>query len=75
MKYIHRPIKIDLVLGEHYLVNWAFKKEIEVKFIRCTEKNFNFLNIETNKCVLKQHLYKNKKGQLWKNTQFLIAKV
>lgn len=39
-------------LGQLY----ASRGEI-VKFIQVTRKGFNLLNVQTNKCILKHHLY------------------
>lgn len=39
--------------------NYSYHNRI-VKFIKVTEKGFNFLDIETSKCILKRHLYSKK---------------
>ena len=58
----------DLELGCLYHVYYPTKKPVVHKFIKVTKKGYNFLNIETNKCILKQHLYESKK---YKNTFFV----
>jgi hypothetical protein len=50
----------NLVLGEDYIVWYGQKPEL-CKFIQPTEKGFNFLNLDTSKCILKRHLYPSKK--------------
>ena len=42
------------------ICNFSFagsKKKQLCKFIKVTRKGFNFLNIETSKCILRSHLY------------------
>ena len=56
-----RPKK--LVLGEDYIVSWFGKNPKEVRLIQPTEKGYNFLDMKTNKCILKHHLYPSKKLQ------------
>lgn len=60
----HRVRQYDnFELGEHYIVGWGYPRATCVtKFIRATTWGFNFLDIKTNKCVLKHHLYRAKSG-------------
>ena len=54
-----------LQLGRHYIVYWqnygGWKRKMVCKFIQPTKCGYNFLNLETNKCVLPRHLYPSKK--------------
>lgn len=47
----------ELELGKHYISTFYRNKSIIVKFIKVTKCGYNFLNINTNECILKQHLY------------------
>lgn len=47
-------------LGYEYLVWWDYKDKMRVKFIKVTPKGFNLLNLDTNKCIIKRHLYLSK---------------
>ncbi len=52
-----RPIYFrSFELGKTYLT-YIFREAIIVKFIKVTPKGFNLLNVATNKCILKSHLY------------------
>ena len=51
----HPVLNIELTLGEEYMV--GYNKMCRCRLIKTTAKGFNFLNLETNKCILKQHLY------------------
>ena len=53
-----RPEKLKL--GKHYIVSWGWKNKMVCKFIQPTKCGFNFLNLETNKCILKNHVYPSK---------------
>ena len=46
---------INLVLGKYYQIGWSKTKRLakDYKLIRTSPKSFNFLNEETNKCLLK----------------------
>ena len=50
-----------LKLGEDYKVFWSIEAITVYKFIQITEYGYNFLDMETNKCLLKHHLYSSKK--------------
>jgi hypothetical protein len=51
-----------LTLGQVYIITYGYKCG-PVKFIKVTEKGYNFLDETTNKCVLKRHCYPSK----WEN--------
>jgi hypothetical protein len=51
---------VKLNLGEDYNINYNFNNIIKCKFIQVTKCGFNFLNLTTNKCILKKHLYPSK---------------
>lgn len=46
-----------LKLGKHYVVWFNYKNKMMCKFIQPTKCGFNFLNLDTNKCIIKHHLY------------------
>ena len=45
----HRKV---LTLGNDYVINNQV-----CRFIKVTPKGYNFLRLDTNKCILKSHLY------------------
>ena len=48
----------ELVLGEFYCFSWwGSHTSRRCKFIKVTRKGFNFLDVETNQCILKTHIY------------------
>lgn len=50
-----RPI--ELILGEDYLVMmWGSGLKF-CRFIKPTPKGYNFLDLDTSKCILKRHIY------------------
>lgn len=51
----------NLELGKDYIIHIWGKSAGLCRFIQPTEKGFNFLNLETSKCVLKRHIYPSKK--------------
>ena len=53
-----RPIR--LTLGEYYIIHFGYQNKMMCKFIQPTKYGFNFLNLNTNKCILKHHLYPSK---------------
>lgn len=71
-------IPIELTLGNYYIVWWNPDEKIKCKLIQPTEFGYNFLNIETNKCILKYHLYKSKYeptlGKFYINKNLKISK-
>jgi hypothetical protein len=48
-----------LEVGKHYILVIR-KKIIIAKFIKTTKKGFNFLNLNTNECIMKRHIYRFK---------------
>ena len=58
----------------HIICNgWAYSKQPRIcKLIQPTEKGYNFLDIETNKCLLKHHLYPYRK---WNTEQKELEKI
>jgi hypothetical protein len=51
---------VQLTLGAEYFVS-IFGRTMKCRFIQPTEKGFNFLNLDSSKCVLKHHIYPTKK--------------
>jgi hypothetical protein len=54
-----RSVKLEL--GQDYLVHWGLKEPMICRFIKPTAKGYNFLNLETSECILKRHIYPQKK--------------
>jgi hypothetical protein len=52
-----KPIKLKL--GEHYSVRFSWNRPRICKFIKVTDKGYNFLNLKTNKCILYARLYRS----------------
>ena len=52
-----------LELGKDYNVWFYFNKKMNCRFIKVTAKGYNFLNLETNKCILKHHLSQSTKDK------------
>lgn len=52
-----RPQKVEL--GKYYVVSF-FRRLMVVRFIQPTQKGYNFLNVDTAKCILRHHLYPQK---------------
>ncbi len=76
MKNIY-PVKLEI--GKHYVLYFSLgngaKYKMLCKFIQVTKCGFNFLNLDTNKCVLKHHLYKIKKNtNYFSKNWFYISK-
>jgi len=44
-------------LGRDYVIPSRSANPTIVRFIKVTPKGFNLLNLRTNKCILKSHLY------------------
>ena len=65
-----RPRKLKL--GNEYYLKFKWGNGVKCKFIQPTKRGFNFLNIETNKCVLRQHLYQSKCENHLSETWFFI---
>jgi len=49
-------------LDEIYVVWFFFNRRTLCKFVKSTEKGYNFINLKTGKFLLKNHLYYNKKN-------------
>lgn len=69
----------QLKLGKHYIVHYTPFGKIHIcKFIQPTKCGFNLLNLNTNKCILKHHLYpskceNHKSGDwFWTNERLII---
>ena len=70
----------NMQLGANYMVYWKNNPNVVMfcKWIQPTRCGFNLLNMSTNKCILNQHCYPDKKkakGQFWFNTDLIIVKV
>lgn len=59
--YLQRTPR-NLILGEVYTVMMWGRKLTTCQFIQPTEKGYNFLDLETSKCILKHHIYPWKKA-------------
>jgi hypothetical protein len=66
-----RPYRIpyNFRLGYEYLVWWNYADKMRVKFIKVTPKGFNLLNLDTNKCIIKHHLYLSKAHTIHRNRE------
>lgn len=77
LKYFKNTRLVKLTLGEEYTIFMWGKPVGLCRFIQPTEKGFNFLNLETSKCIMKHHIYPLKKYgdndtfNLWKNILFM----
>ena len=64
-----------LKIGEFYNIYFNSIFKTKCKFIQVTPKGYNFLNLETNKCVfLKRHFYVYKKNNEKNILRFWINK-
>lgn len=76
IKRIPRKFK----LGAEYTFSYGYNTSYSCKFIQVTQKGYNFLNLETNKCMLRHHLYLSKyenhlsEDWFWINSSFIINK-
>lgn len=80
-----KRIPHKLVLGDNYLFTYDLygNKDKLVKLIKVTKKGYNFLDINTNICILKHHLYvskcpnhqENNETWFWFNRYFKIEKI
>ena len=59
MKNVKR-VPVKLLLGTDYTVWFSYKHKKSCRFIKVTKCGYNLLNMDTNKCILKQHLYPSK---------------
>lgn len=55
-----RRVRKSLILGDGFIFTYRGFYPREVILIQPTEKGYNFLDVNTNKCVLKRHLYPDK---------------
>ena len=44
-------------LGEVYYIQFGRKKPMRCEFIQVTKFGYNFLNLDTYRCILSRHLY------------------
>ena len=51
---------MKLELGGLYYLSFFGRRAVKTRFIQPTPKGFNFLNLQTHKCVLRHHLYPSK---------------
>ncbi len=63
-----------LKLGKHYVVSWHYNNKTICKFIQVTKCGYNFLNLDTNKCILKNHVYLSTCEKHSDDTYFWINK-
>ena len=72
----HNRIRIPRVfkLGAEYMVFWngSNKPGMRCRFIQASPKGFNLLNLNTSKCILKQHLYRSKLDKHKDDTWFWV---
>ena len=55
----------ELHLGQYYTIAYTNKymftyPQVLCKFVKVTPKGYNLLNVKTNKCIMKKHLYPSK---------------
>jgi hypothetical protein len=55
-----KRIPKKLRLGNNYIIWFDYKNKMVCKFIQPTRCGFNFLNLDSNKCILPHHLYPSK---------------
>lgn len=73
------PRKFEI--GKNYRFSYGYGRNYKCKFIQVTPRGYNFLNLETNRCMLRQHLYLSKcenhlsEEWFWINSNFLIKEV
>lgn len=60
MMKFNRKTPHRLTLGKKYVLWYNYKQKFICQFIQPTKCGFNFLNINTHKCILKYHLYPSK---------------
>lgn len=52
---------VTLELGRIYYIPWSRDKILTCKLIQVTPLGFNLLDLETDRCILRRHLYVPKK--------------
>lgn len=50
----------ELKLGAKYVVSMFGNRVMHCQLIQPTPKGYNFLNLQTHKCILKHHIYPSK---------------
>ena len=76
---IRRPVRLNL--GSEYTIRFGHGNSVVGRLIMPTKCGFNFLNETTNKCIMKNHLYKSKRENhlsedwFFINTYFTINEV
>lgn len=77
MEYTRIPKQLKL--GAYYAIYFNYNRIMMCQFIQPTKCGFNFLNLNTNKCILKHHLYPSKcdyhkSGDwFWVNNRMIIT--
>jgi len=60
-------------LGDCYVIQFWYGKERLCRFIQPTRKGFNFLDLNTHKCILRYHLYPSKYPEHISNNWFWVS--
>ena len=55
INFVNKPIKLSL--GDQLVISMFGKALPNCVFIKVTRKGFNILNLDTNRTILKHHLY------------------
>jgi len=50
-------IETELTIGDELVVYAYGREQPNCKFIKVTRKGFNIINLDTNRCLLRQHVY------------------
>lgn len=58
---------VILNLGNNYSIFYNPRKQFKCKLIQTTKTGYNFLNLDTNKSMLKNYLYVSKKLDIFNN--------
>lgn len=67
-KWNAKPKKlIELKVGKEYVFVFKYGTYTKSKFIKVSPKGYNFLDLNTNECIMKTHLYKPKWETVDKN--------
>ncbi len=62
-KYIESLREKSMTLGEEFNYLYPYSNKCyTVRLIKVTKCGYNLLNLHLNKCILKNHLYPNKKA-------------
>jgi len=65
----------ELILGKDYILSFGGRRSIKVRFIKTTRKGYNFLELKTSKCLIKNHLYPDKHYSKKDNNFFVPDKL